>query len=724
VVAGTDVAVAGTGDDLLRVAPRAKAEDDDDDQAQELVQVQELVQDKRPSLSDKRAQDLAGSAITDRAIAEAGVYDYPNNKGWGLPWSDRQPFQHEGQEQRGYDIFIPDRDKRRKDKDGDPIKVEWPAGLFLIPNILRHETGNTQVLVQEGARQQLAALSYAPDGFNVVGMNGADGINRKNADRLGWVKGRTAYLCLDADHATNDRVRGAAQRVAGHLRRAGAVSVRLVDLAPHKVKDDDGLDDVLARLSTGCERGEFLAKLLDQAQEVTGTLATLPESFWNSRPVLAHIRQAAHARGRSADTVLGAVLARLSSMVDPLLQLDTGLGKASLNLYVAIIGRSGRGKSSGASAAREVIEVPGYLTRPMAHTDQPFRDGLPIGTGEGLIEAYMGQVLEETGEKKKDGSSKWARVRKQVRRNVFVFVDEGQKLIVQISRTGASLGPVFRSMWSGELAGQANAQEATTRILEAGSYALGMVIGFQRTTVGPLLDDAGAGTPQRFLFFSGIDPAVPDVAPEHPGPLHVYGLDHETLHDAPRTGTIEFAQGIKDELWRANLRRVRGEDEDDEDLDLDLDSHVSLLRCKLAGLLALLDHDPANLSVKVTAEDWRLAGMIHDTSRAVREDLVQFRREEQAKENEARTQDYVNRERRAELARSTAGTAVLRVARLLGRKVHEKGAMSRRDATKLLPSRDRGLFSDALDLAQEQGWLDVDEDGGKVMPGASRPEES
>jgi putative DNA primase/helicase len=218
-------------------------------------------------LTDWRREDLHASAITDQAIAEAKVHDDIDGKGWLLPWSDRQPFEHNGKERRGYEIPVRDRDKRRNGKDGEPVKVEWPAGLTLIPNILRHVKGNTRTLVIEGARQQLAGLSHAPDGYNVVGMNGSNGIHQGIADRLGWAKGRVAYLVVDADHETNKRVRGAVQQVAWLLKEAGATDAFLVDLAPFKVEDNDGLDDILGRLPEH-ERGLFLAQLLDDAKKV------------------------------------------------------------------------------------------------------------------------------------------------------------------------------------------------------------------------------------------------------------------------------------------------------------------------------------------------------------------------------------------------------------------------------------------------------------------------
>jgi hypothetical protein len=263
-------------------------------------------------------------------------------------------------------------------------------------------------------------------------------------------------------------------------------------------------------------------------------LATLTDDFWLAREELGHIRQAAHARGRSADLVLGATLARLSAMVDPGLRLDTGLAEASLNLYVAAIGRSGIGKTAGARAAKELVETPDHLV------GYAFQDGIPVGSGEGLVEAYFGWEMVETGETTRDGKPKLTKVKTQVRRHVFAFVDEGQALTATMDRSGTTIGPILRSMWTGELAGQANAREETTRVLEAGSYALGVVIGFQRATAGPLLDDAGAGTPQRFVWLSATDPSLPDDQPEHPGQLKVPGLT-DGMVALPHKGLIPFA---------------------------------------------------------------------------------------------------------------------------------------------------------------------------------------
>ena len=71
----------------------------------------------------------------------------------------------------------------------------------------------------------------------------------------------------------------------------------------------------------------------------------LAESFWNARPELDRIRQAAHARARSADAVLGAVLARVSMLIPPTMRVDTGVVvPAPLNTYVGLVAQSGGGQ--------------------------------------------------------------------------------------------------------------------------------------------------------------------------------------------------------------------------------------------------------------------------------------------------------------------------------------------------------------------------------------------
>lgn len=71
----------------------------------------------------------------------------------------------------------------------------------------------------------------------------------------------------------------------------------------------------------------------------------LPGEFWDYMPELEHIRQAAYSRGRSADSVLGVVLTRMSAFAPVDLALDAGLGPTPITLFCALCGPPESGKS-------------------------------------------------------------------------------------------------------------------------------------------------------------------------------------------------------------------------------------------------------------------------------------------------------------------------------------------------------------------------------------------
>lgn len=423
-------------------------------------------------------------------------------------------------------------------------------------------------------------------------------------------------------------------------------------------------------------------------------LPNLPDDFWGARPELKHIRDAAHSRACSADLVLHALLARLSGMVDPALRFDVGLGPGSLNLFVAAVGGSGIGKTTGAKLARELVHTPGHLNRTTDDGRPVFWDGLPLGSGEGMAEAFMGVVHRETDEVDKRGNPKTERVRAQVRHHAFFSVDEGEQLTRTSERSGATIGPTIRSAWVGEVLGQANASEDRMRVVAAGTYSLGLLVGYQPDTAAPLLADSGPGTPQRFLWCSAHDPSVPDQRVDHPGPLYV-----PVTADSgwPLTGTMPADETIRDALWARKVAISRGE------LDIaPLDAHEPLLRAKVAALLALLDQ-----RTDITTADWELSAVVWDTSCAVRDGLLEIGASARQRERERRTRDRVEQALRVEAAVSNMPSAIKRIAEHLARRVDEDGGMTLGAAWKSLSGRDRKqgreLFDAALDYGVGEG---------------------
>lgn len=419
----------------------------------------------------------------------------------------------------------------------------------------------------------------------------------------------------------------------------------------------------------------------------------LPETFWNARPVFQHIRQAAHSQGCSGDTVLYSILARMSGMISHHIRAVTGIGgRASLNVFAAMVGTSGAGKSISAGCVRDLMHP----------ADDDFRDGLPIGSGEGIAETFMGSVEEPTGEIHQKGPYKgdpvMAKVRKQVRHNAFFYVDEGQTMAKLGERSGSILGETLRRAAIGEALGQTNASEERTRYIAPGSYSLGLLAGFQPSIATILLADAHTGTPQRFFWGWADDPTIPDNPPPWPGPIEPH--PGRIRPDGPVD--IDFPVSIKQMLWRERVARGRGELEVPE-----LDGHANLMKVKLAALFALLDGRMA-----ASEDDWDLASIVWTASCAVRDSLVRRAEREAALEQQRKTDAKVEIELRTHVAKKGADLALERVARLVHRHAAQVGGVTYGGLKKALASRDRPIAEKAVDLAVARGW--VFEEGDRI----------
>jgi hypothetical protein len=459
----------------------------------------------------------------------------------------------------------------------------------------------------------------------------------------------------------------------------------------------------------GWEQYEPAAEVAEAALAAgaaTVPLVNLPDAFWSSRPLFKNIREAAWASVVSADAVLGSLLARAAAMVDHRIKFDSGRGPTgSLNTFVNLIGPSGAGKTEAMRAATRLLLPPRYLARLDGTADpELYRDGIGLGTGEGMAEAYMGWVQRETGELDRKGEPKTEKVRAQVRHNAFFYVDEGQTLAKMMQeRQGSTVGMAIRTAWTGGALGQANAREENTRFLPDGSYSMGLIIGYQPKIAQHLLADGGPGTPQRFLWLSAIDPHIPDEPVPLPDPFR---MPVELPGADP---VVSFPADLRAQLRREQLARQRGEVVIDE-----LDSHVPLMRCKLAALLALLDE-----RFKVTWEDWELGGLIWATSCAVRDRLIEFGRQE-AEQNrlaliERRRQEAVA----IRLAERGVDSATERVAAWICDKVRDRERIAKGKLRKLLAARDRDWFEPGLAHAEALRWVRIDDDR-YLTPGPAR----
>lgn len=419
------------------------------------------------------------------------------------------------------------------------------------------------------------------------------------------------------------------------------------------------------------------------------TTPNLPGDFYDARSELAQARQAAHAARCSPDAVLGNVLAIVAALTPPSILLPDAVGTpGTLDYYAAIIGTPGTSKSASGRVARQHLPLT---------SDDVLEVG--VGSGEGLIESYIGTVDEV------DEQGKTRKVRRQVRTSVLARLDEGQALTEIGSRKSSILLPTLRSAWTGDQLGQHNASEERRRNIPAGEYRLALVANFQPEYATALLDDAAGGTPARFVFWSCTDPTMPKVRPPKPAP----SLWRPPRHQA---GPMDLAGSVYREIDEQALAVQRGE----RRLDA-LDAHRNLSRLKVAGLLALLAG-----RLDIDAEDWQLAGVVLDASDRVRTSIQASAAAVARLQEHRATERMVQRTLRVE--QSTDDRALDVMARAVARHVHKAacpGGCRRRCLSRSTPSKYRSAVTvdQAIEEAEARGWIVSEHDA--FLPGAGRP---
>jgi hypothetical protein len=308
------------------------------------------------------------------------------------------------------------------------------------------------------------------------------------------------------------------------------------------------------------------------------------DEFFDATDELKIIKAWARARYAAPWAVFGAVLLRVAASVGPHVQLP-GLigGRASLNLLCAFVSASGGGKGISDKVARLAWPAP-IIER-------------PIGSGEGIAATFVPP--------KKEGVE-------PITAAIF-SVPEIDTLTGIATRQGSILLAQLKSMAMGELLGQSNASEATTRIIPAHSYRCCLSVGAQPGHCDVVFNDTTGGTPQRFLWFPTTDPDMPAERTEDPQPLNT-NIPYWT----PADGIVEIGYGpaeITDTVIAAHLARQRGESDA-------LDGHRLLTRCKVAAVIAIMHHRSV-----VSDTDWALSDTVMTMSDQTRDWIVEQARQ-------------------------------------------------------------------------------------------------
>jgi hypothetical protein len=410
--------------------------------------------------------------------------------------------------------------------------------------------------------------------------------------------------------------------------------------------------------------------LLDD-RRTTPELVLDEVSFWSARPILTHIHDFARARRVSPWAVLGVTLARITTATPPQVCLPPIVGgKASLNLFVGLVGPSGAGKGAAEAVAADAVHV-GHI---VSHN---------VGSGEGIAHGYKKRV--------RGGDLEWV----DDRHAVLFSVPEIDSLAAQGDRKGATLMPQLRSGWTGEQLGFGYADPTKRIIVEAHQYRLCLVAGIQPGRAGCLLDDADGGTPQRFLWLPATDPHAPDTPPAEPEPWH---------WTPPRVGDIvgiggaplQVCDQARDTIVTARLARLRGDGHA-------LDGHALLAQLKTAAALALADE-----RLDVNDDDWHLAHLVAAKSTATRQAVIETLKAKAHTANVDRAEAEAMRA--ITVADRVADAAEQRVARALRRRLERAAdGLPRRELRGSLASRDRGLFDAALTHLVDAGQVTVDD---------------
>lgn len=430
--------------------------------------------------------------------------------------------------------------------------------------------------------------------------------------------------------------------------------------------------------------------------------SAITEAIFDATPTLGHIRCAARARLIAPLALLGAVLARVVAEVPPTIVLPPIIGtRASINMYVGLVGPPGAAKTTAVGVARELLDLG---TFPRAHVQG-------TGSGEGLIASYLEADPDEKG-----------KLRLRANPLVCMLIDEIGQIDAIQHRQGSTLASTLRSGWSGAALDTINADPTRRRIVPAGSYRLTVVAGIQPLAATVLFADAASGTPQRWLWLPALDPHIPDEPPDWPGQITWRLPDGDTqaaLRDRTGAVTVAVPDRIRDLLRAVHRARHRGQDTGQ------LDGHLALTRLKVAAALALLHGD-----LVITEQWWEVAGMVMAVSARVRDDV-------QAELADAEDRKAMARGRYAHLQDTGRSEAAVRGVEADARRVwravhaHAEGlsaatskhapadGCTRRCVTLATPRRTPEQRRAAIEYAADMGWIVTESD--RLLSGPSQP---
>jgi hypothetical protein len=442
---------------------------------------------------------------------------------------------------------------------------------------------------------------------------------------------------------------------------------KTVENEPNSPENDDtptgGVVGVSADAATGVDNAAEPSTAASAAS-TKSDLEYVERGFWESRESLRMIYQTSMAQMCSPWAVLAQCAMRALAQVRPHVTLPPLIGgPGSLNWFVAIVAPSGRGKGASGACADLLIPPQGIRRN--------------LGTGEGVVDAFVKPANKETGEPKG-----WYE-------SVMLVADEIDTLAALRSRSGSTLMGILRSGFSGETLGFS--YRSNSDHLEAHTYRMTMILSVQPEKADWIISDAAGGTPQRLMWFPATDERI---SRDRPWPAGQLALPNAGEWQYPREILLpkEAEELIIDEHVKRNQGVVEA-----------LDGHALFCREKFAYALTVLDN-----RVDMSLEDWELSGVAADVSTYTRELTVHAI-------VEAARMDAIDRGelKGAEMSAAEAAKAyesterVRRILRKLLSTIEAAGedGILKRDINHTFHSRDRKYLDGALDHAKSSGLV-------------------
>ena len=408
--------------------------------------------------------------------------------------------------------------------------------------------------------------------------------------------------------------------------------------------------------------------------------------FWGSRPILSHIRDYARFRLVSPWALLACVLARTAAEISPDVVIPPIVGaKASLNLYVVLVGMPGAGKSTAMSASEEMRN---WTT-----------NAFDLGSAEGLIDQYASIRRKPDDDDRSVRNSTWDSSLVLHRARGIAVTDELKAFLEQADRRGSLILPSVLALFTGGKVHPAYRNNKT--YLPAHEVRFCWIVGAQYATAGAVFEKADLGLPQRFVWCTTNDPMAADGCPEPPGHMP-WNVPEEVCGNTSDALVLKFDKTIVNEVRRNRVAVLKSEPNAEA-------GHDTLVRLKVAALMGLLDG-----RVDITLEDWSLAGHIMDHS-ARQLTRVQEHRKREADERlvsggrkQATRESAQERATQSRIDHDAAGAMSRAVHKHVNPADPNDGFDSRRLKDfigKRLRKHHHYHFHSALEVALSKGWI-------------------